>query len=81
MGSAGLADGLDINLGRMATFSTLPVEMKVREAESGSCAKAVIDKETVKVDIYVTTEVGKGEGEGVVGRGEVRNADCGALVR
>jgi hypothetical protein len=38
------------------------------------------DKGTVDVDGRVATEVGKGEGEGVVGGGEVPGADCDASV-
>jgi len=38
------------------------------------------DKGTVDVDGRVTIEVSKGEGEGVVGGGEVPGADCDALV-
>ena len=38
------------------------------------------DKGTVDVDGRVATEVGKGEGEGVVGGGEVPGADCDTSV-
>lgn len=38
------------------------------------------DKGTVDVDGRVATEVGEGEGEGVVGGSEVPGADCDASV-
>jgi hypothetical protein len=38
------------------------------------------DKGTMDVDGRVATEVGKGEGKGVVGRGEAPGAGCGTSV-
>lgn len=63
-----------MNFGRMATFKTLPVEMKVRADDSGSCAKPetaccaatqAFSMLTVASRLKSSREIAKGSSAGV----------------